>query len=140
VAGVSRSERFVPEESSAKITPAGGRPIAIVMMRGAAGRYAAFPGWVAVRVTIPGVDPGVRTDALSVAGPESSVRVTGNPLDAWTTTGKGGERVVMPVGGVADRVWASRGANTAMSDLLAFIVTSTVWVVAVRSPVQPAKA
>jgi hypothetical protein len=95
---------------------------------------------VAVSVTTPGEAPGVRTNAFNVAGPESSVRVTGSPLDAWVATVNAGDRVEIPVGVVAERVWASRAVKLAKRDLLAVIVTVTVCAGDTTSPVQPAKA
>src|SRR5580693_71705 len=100
--------------------------MANVMTTGGAGRYWEFPAWVAVRVTSPDTPVGVSVSPASVTGPESSVSVTGSPLDEETDRANAGLRVDRGPGGTYEMVCARSGAKWAMIALLESIRTERV--------------
>lgn len=79
------------------------------------------------------------TVPTSVAGPESSISVTGRPLVELTTTGNGGVRTVTAPGGEYTIVWAMRAEKWATTERLAFMITVVRGFVPEASPVHPVK-
>jgi hypothetical protein len=89
---------LVAAESSWRSTPLGGLPTVNVITTGCAGRYSAFPPWVAVMLTVPVAPRSDTKVPVITAGPEFKLKVTGRPLDDETTRLNGALRVEMAIG------------------------------------------
>src|SRR5580692_9952834 len=122
------------------MTPGGGGPTAKVITTGGAGRYCAFPAWVAVSATSPVAPVGVTTFPASETGPEVRASETGSPLEAVTERARAAECVVRFTGCTNVIAWVRSAVKWAMIDLLEFMRTERDGLPEVMSPVQPENA